>query len=153
MIEHDYMRVVGDSGVSGEKAFGILPAHGHVNLRQQRERVRLPGILHADGPPTGLRRTKSTRALVDSIAALLVEDQVSGFEVDWILKFPGSALVRSGAARWIGLQIDLHLAVTGDVARFLVVGEVVAVNLIEAGGIAAVENDADVVQFGAAVQP
>ena len=35
---------------------------------------------------------------------------------------------------------------------FVIVGEIVAVDLVEARGVAAVENNADVVQFGAAVE-
>ena len=138
--------------MSGEKAFGLRPAHRHVNLRHQRKRVGLPGILHAYGPPSGLRRTKVDPRVGGRIAAFLVEDEVSGLEVDGILEFPGSALVRSGHARRIGFQIDLHFAVSRYVAGFLVVGKVVPVDLIEAGGITAVKNDADVVQFGASVQ-
>ncbi len=152
MLEHDFMRLVRDSAMTGEKAFGLLPAHRHVNLRHQREDICLSGILHAHSPPAGLRRTKINPRIGGGIAGVLVEDQVSGLEVDGILEFLGSVLVRSGPTRWIGLQIDLHLAVPRDVARFFVVGEVVPVNLVEAGGIAAVENDADVVQLGAPIQ-
>jgi hypothetical protein len=42
--------------------------------------------------------------------------------------------------------------VSRDIARLLVVAEVISVNLVETGGIAAVKNNADVVQFGAPVQ-
>ena len=95
---------------------------------------------------------KSTRASVEASPLFWLKTRSRGLEVDGILEFLGSSLVGPGQAGRIGLQIDLHLAVSGDVARFLVIGEVVAVDLVEAGGIAAVENDADVVQFGAAIQ-
>src|SRR5437588_8980571 len=72
--------------------------------------------------------------------------------MDGILEFPGSALVRASKAGWVGLEIDLHVAAGRDVAGWLVVVEVVAINLIEAGGIFAVEDDTHVVQFGASVQ-
>ncbi len=146
------MRVVRDSAMSGEKSGSTLPNQRHMNLRLQGEHVGFPGILDADRPPGGLRRAEVNPRIGGSIATVLVEDQVFGFEVDGILELLGSALVRSSRARWIGFQIDLHFPVTRDVARFLVVGEVIPINLVEAGGIAAVENDADVVQFGAPVQ-
>src|SRR5260370_28924709 len=72
--------------------------------------------------------------------------------MDGILEFLGSALVRASKAGWVGLEIDLHVAAGRDVAGLLVVVKVVAINLVEAGGIAAVENNTHVVQFGATVQ-
>src|ERR1700674_85669 len=69
-----------------------------------------------------------------------------------VLEFLGSALVGTGKAGSVGFEIDLHVTAGRDVARFLVVGKIVPVNLVEAGGVFAVKHDADVVQFGAAVQ-
>src|SRR6266851_1388242 len=72
--------------------------------------------------------------------------------MDGILEFLGSALVRTSKSGRVGLEIDLNIAAGRDVAGLLVVVEVVAVNLVEAGGIAAVENNTHVVQFGPAIQ-
>src|ERR1700685_1148731 len=122
-----------------------------MNLRGQCEQVGLAGILHTHGPSRRLGRAEINPGIGGSVSAVLVEDQGFGLEVDGILEFLGSSLIGAGLTRRIGLQIDLDFTVSRDVARFLVVGEVVAINLVEAGGIAAVENNADVVQFGATV--
>ena len=75
-----------------------------------------------------------------------------GLQVNWVLELFGRGLIGTGEACRIGYEIDLHVAFGGDVAGFLIVGKIVAVDLVEAGGIAAVENDADVVQLGVAIE-
>ncbi len=72
--------------------------------------------------------------------------------MDRILQFFGSALVRAGKACRVGFEIDLHVATGLNVSRLFVVNKVIAVNLVEAGGIFAVKNNTHVVQFGATVQ-
>ena len=72
--------------------------------------------------------------------------------MDWILEFLRRGLIGAGDARRVGHQIDLHLALGDDLAGLLVESEIIAVNLIEARGIAAVQHNADVVQLGVAVQ-
>src|SRR5437762_2231289 len=49
-------------------------------------------------------------------------------------------------------QVDLDFAHGGDVPRSLVVGEILSIDLVEAGGIASVENNVYIVQFGIAVE-
>src|SRR6202035_1161970 len=63
-----------------------------------------------------------------------------------------SSLVRTLQSSGIRLKIDLHFPAGSNVARFLVVGKCIAINLVEAGGIASIENNGDVMQFGAAIQ-
>ena len=87
-----------------------------------------------------------------AFAAVFVEDQVAGLQMDGILEFFWSGLIGTGEARWVRYQIDLHIAFGSDVAGFLVIGKIVAVDLVEARGIPAVEHDADVVQLGVAVE-
>jgi hypothetical protein len=123
-----------------------------MNLRHQRKRVALAGVLHAHGPSADLGRAEIHAGIGGGVSAVLVEDEISGLQVDGILEFLGCALVGPSQAGRVGLKVDLHVATRGHVARFLVVGKVVPVNLVEAGGIAAVENNADVMQFGAAIQ-
>src|SRR5712671_4838890 len=72
--------------------------------------------------------------------------------MDRIFYFLRRSLVRPLESCGVRLQIDLYISACDYVARFLVVGKCIAINLVEAGGIATVENDADIVQFGAAIQ-
>src|ERR1700692_634495 len=72
--------------------------------------------------------------------------------MDSIFYFLRSSLVRPLQSSRIRLKVDLHFPAGFHVARFLVVGKCITINLIEAGGIASIENNGDVVQFGTAIQ-
>src|SRR5271169_1222051 len=72
--------------------------------------------------------------------------------MDWILEFFGRGLIGTGEARRVSDKINLHIALGGDFAGFLIVREVVAVNLIETRRIAAIEQNGDVVQLGPPVE-
>ena len=109
-------------------------------------------ILHTHGPAGGLRGAEINARTGGSVSAVAVEDQVAGLEMDGILEFLRSRLVGRGHAGGVGFQIDLHFTSRGNVAGFRIEGEVVAIDLIEAGGVAAVKDDADIVQFGTAVE-
>src|ERR1700686_5824133 len=69
-----------------------------------------------------------------------------------IFQLFGSSLVRPRQPSWVSYKIDLHIAAGRNVPRLLVVSERIAVNLVEAGGIAPIKNNADVAQFGVSVK-
>ena len=123
-----------------------------MNLRGQRERFAFCRVLHAHRPAGGLRGLEVHPRIGGSISAIAVENQIAGREMDGILEFFRRRLIRRGDARGIGLQIDLHFALRRNIAGFRIKGEIVAINLIEARRVAAVKNDGDIVQFGAAVE-
>src|SRR4030088_2953841 len=60
--------------------------------------------------------------------------------------------MRDVGPRRVGFKIDLNLAFGRDVARFRIVQEIIARDLVETGSIATVKNDVDLVQFGAPIQ-
>ncbi len=99
ILQHDFVRVVRDSAMSGDERACLRPAQRHMNLRNQRERVALAGILHADGPAGGLGCAEVNSRTGESVSALLIEDEVCGLEVDGILEFSGSSLIGSGSTR------------------------------------------------------
>ncbi len=70
--------------------------------------------------------------------------------MDRIFQIPGRRLIRIDQALRIRFQVDLDFTLRGYVARLLIVFKVVPINLIEAAGIASVEGDRYVVQFGTA---
>jgi len=87
-----------------------------------------------------------------SVSAVFVEDQIASLEVDWVLEFFWGGLIGTRETRRIGDQINLHVALGGDVTGFLVETKIVAVDLVETRGIAAIEHNADVVQLGVSVE-
>ena len=152
MVEHDLMGIASEYAMGSDELRAIRPVQCHMNLGRQRKRASLCYVTHAYGPARGLRCAEIDARLGGSVSAFLVEDQIAGFEVDGILEFLWSRLVGRGYPAGVGLQVDLHFSSGRDVARLRIVGEVVAINLVEAGGIAAVEDDVDVVQLGMAVE-
>ena len=72
MVEDNLMGIASESAMSGKEVAGIFSAECDVNLRHQRERVGLAGILHAHGPPGGLRCTEVDPGVGGSIAVVLV---------------------------------------------------------------------------------
>ena len=130
----------------------FVPVKHDMNLRRKGQRVALADVLHAYGGAGGLRRAKFDLRIGRRVSGFAVEYQISRLQVNRILQFLGRGLISAGEARRVRHQIDLYVAFGGDVAGFLVVGKIVAVNLVEARGIAAVEHDADVVQFGVSVK-
>jgi hypothetical protein len=152
MVERDLTRIVGDDAMLRLDDRCIRATEHHVNLRRQGQRVALARVLHAHGPTRGLRRSKFDPGSGHGVSAVLVKNQIVGLQVDRILHFFRCGLIRTGEARRVGHKIDLHVAFGGDVARLLVEGKIVAIDLIEARGVAAIEQDADVVQLGVAVK-
>ncbi len=61
-------------------------------------------------------------------------------------------MIRTHEARRVGDKINLHIAFGGDLTGFWIIGEVVAVNLIEARRITPIKQNGDVVQLGAPVE-
>src|SRR5258708_25781452 len=123
-----------------------------MNIRVKRERVSFPFILQAHGPSTCLRGAEINSRLGGGVPTFLIKNQIPGLEMDGILQLLGSALVWSRQTCGVGLEIDLHITAGRNIARFLVVAEIVSINLIKAGGVATVENNTDVVQLGAPIQ-
>ncbi len=72
--------------------------------------------------------------------------------MDRVLEFLWRGLIGTGKAGRVGDKVDLDIPLGRDVSGLLVVGKVIAIDLVEAGGVAAIEHDADVVQFGVAVE-
>src|SRR5208282_708533 len=117
-----------------------------------RQRRNFAGIANAHGPPRGLRSTEINARFGRSVAAIAVEDQVAGLEMDGILQLSRSGLIGRGDAGGVGLQINLHFAAGSNVAGLRIEGEIVAVDLIEARRVATVENDGDILQIGPSVE-
>src|SRR5208282_2553583 len=118
----------------------------------QREGCALGRIPHAHSPAGGLRSAKVNAGVGESVPTVAVEDQVAGLEMDGILEFLRGGLVRCSHAARIRFQINLHFASRDNVARFRIESEVITINLIKPRGVTAIENDADVMQFGTAVE-
>src|SRR5271166_6831529 len=152
MLEDNKARLAGNACLLGNKVGISRSAHGHMNLRRQRKCVALGRIVHANGPAAGLRGAEVDSGSGRGVTGFAIEDQIAGFEVDGILQLLWSRLIGRGPAPGVGFEINLHVAPRGDVSGIWIVGEIVAVNLIEARGIAAVENNADIVQFGVAIE-
>ena len=123
-----------------------------MNLRVQLERVRLSQVMRAHGPAGGLRRAEIDARIGGCVAAVFIENQVAGLEVDGILERLGRRLIQVAGPFRIGFEVDLHLALGDDVARFRIISKVVARDLVEAGRIASVEHDVHVLQVGVAVE-
>ena len=148
-LQHDLPRFVGNQAALSLDDRRIRAAQHHVNLRRQGQRVAFARILHADGPARGLRRAELHTRVRSSVARISVENQIAGFQVNRIFQRLGYGLIGTGQPAGICHQVNLHIALGRDVAAARVVGEIVAVDLVVAGRIAAVENDVDVVQLGA----
>ena len=138
--------------MGSEDARGILPGQSHVNLRSEREGFAFCRVLYAHRPAGSLWGLEVHPRVGGGIPAIAVENQIAGGEMDGILEFLRRGLVRRADARRIGLQIDLHSTLRRNISGFRIEGEVLAIDLIEARRVAAVKNDGDIVQFGAAVK-
>ncbi len=69
-------------------------------------------------------------------------------EVDGIFQFFGRRLVGMKQAFRVGFEIHLDLTFADDVAGLRIVLKIGAVDLVEAGGIASVQRDRDIMQLG-----
>ena len=78
----------------------------------------------------------STLRIGERVAAILVEYQIAGLQVNRILHFLRRGLVWAGQPGRIGDQIDLYFALCGYVASLLVISKIFAIDLIESRGIA-----------------
>ena len=78
----------------------------------------------------------------------MVECQAAGLEVNGIFAFRRRRLVGVQHAFRIRLQINQDLTLGDYVPGLLVIFEIAAANLIEAAGIASVESDLHIMQFG-----
>ena len=78
-------------------------------------------VLNTHGRAAGLNSAEVDSGIGECVTAILVENQVGGLEVDSILYFFRSRLIRAGDTRRVGFKIDLHLAFGRDVARFRIV--------------------------------
>src|SRR3954467_15550434 len=70
--------------------------------------------------------------------------------MDGIVQLLRCSLIRQGLPLSIAFEIDVDLTGGGDVARGGIVGELGAVNLVEAVRVVAVDDDVDFVQNGPA---
>ena len=91
----------------------------------------------------------STFSWVESVACLLVKEQIGGREVNGIFQFFRRRLVGMNQAFRVGLKIHLDLTFSHDVAGLRIVFKIRTVDLVEAAGVASVKRDRDVVQLGA----
>src|SRR6202011_919874 len=122
-----------------------------MDLGGEGEGVAMACVLNTHGPAAGLNSAELDSGIGERVATILVENQVGGLEVDGILEFFRSRLIRAGGPRRVSFKVDLHLAFGRDVARFRIVQEIIAGDLVETGSIATVENNVDLVQFSAPV--
>src|SRR5258708_21987020 len=122
-----------------------------MNIRVKRERVSFPFILQAHGPSTCLRGAEINSRLGGGVPTFLIKNQIPGLEMDGILQLLGSALVRSRQTCRVGLKIDLHIPAGRNIAGFLVIAEIVSIDLIKPGRVATVEDNTDVAQFGSPI--
>ncbi len=120
----------------------------NINLRLQGEHSGVSRVAEADGRAIGLGKAELNFVLGERVPRLLVKEQVGGGEVNWIFQLPGRCLVGMNDAFRVGFQIHLDLAFADDVAGLGIVFKIRAVDLIEAAGIAPVQRDGDVMQFG-----
>src|SRR5437879_5150182 len=116
-----------------------------MNLRCEGECVALAGVLDSDSPAAGLRCPEFHASIRPGIPGVFVEYEIARLEMDRVLEVFGSGLVRALQSRRVRNQVDLHFPLSRDVSSLLVVGKIVAVDLIEARGVATVKNNRDVV--------
>lgn len=94
-----------------------------------------------------LRHPQLNLAPGERIARFLIENQIVRHEMNGILHALGLGLIGLEQSLGIRLKVDAHFALGCDVARLRVVAEVVAVDLVVAAGVAAIQRDGDVVQL------
>src|SRR5271166_2221543 len=123
-----------------------------MNLRIKRQRAALTGIFHSESPSRSLWRTKFDAGVCPGIASVFVEYEIARLQMDRVLQRFWCGLVGARQSSGIRDQIDLDVAHGGDIARLLVVGKIVAVNLVEARRVAAIKHNRNVVKLGIAVQ-
>ena len=119
-----------------------------INLRLQGEEGRIRFVAKTDGRAVGLGKAELDLVPGNCVACLLVKEQVGGGQVDWIFQFPGRRLVGMNDAFRVGLQVHLNLAFANDIAGLGIIFKIRAVDLVEAAGIATIQRDGDVMQFG-----
>lgn len=152
MIENDLPRIVGHLAMVSVDDRGIWSTDLHMDLRGKSQNIALSRILRAHSPSPGLRRAELDAGVGESVACVLVEDQIAGLQVNSVLNVLWRGLIGARAALGIGDKIDLNFAPGGYFSAFRVIAEVIPINLIVAGRIAAIEDDADLVQFGSAIE-
>ena len=103
---------------------------------------------HSNCGAARLRNAEIHFGLGVGVPGLLIEDQVAGGQMNGILKFFGWSLVGAQCTLWISFEVNLDLALAGDVAGLRIVFEALSVNLIEAAGILSIQCDGDIVQLG-----
>ena len=119
-----------------------------IDLRLQSEDGGVGHVAEADGGPVGLGKAELNFFPGDRVPRLLVKEQVRGGEVDRVFQLLRRCLVGMNDAFRIGFQVHLDLALADYVAGLRIVFKIRAVDLVEAAGIAPVQRDGDVMQFG-----
>ena len=104
--------------------------------------------MDADGGAGGFGSFELDLAGGGGVAGILVEDEVVGFEVNWLLQLGRGRLVGTFAAFGIGFEIDEDAAFGDNVAGGGIEFKVFSGDAIEAAGIFAIDDDLDVVEFG-----
>src|SRR5690348_6401908 len=104
----------------------------------------------ANGRTAGFRHTKLNGRFGLRDPGVLIESQSAGLDMYEVSGFGRGRLAGRGGAGGGGFQIDANLAFRGDYLGDGIIGKIGAVNLVRAVLVASVDNDADVMQRGAA---
>src|SRR5205085_9025440 len=119
------------------------------DLRIEGERRGLGIIKGASRRAAGLLCPELDQLRSLRHAGFVIENQSAGLEMHWVLHLLRRRLVGMRDALGISLQINLYLALRADHVSLRIVFELRAGNLVEAVGVASVNNDLDVVQLRA----